>query len=62
MPNAVDAIILCGGAGLRLKSVTGDTPKSLASIGERPFLEILLSQLQRHGFDRVILAVGYQKS
>jgi mannose-1-phosphate guanylyltransferase len=62
MPNAVDAIILCGGAGLRLKSVTGDTPKSLASIGERPFLEILLSQLQRHGFENVILAVGYQKN
>jgi D-glycero-alpha-D-manno-heptose 1-phosphate guanylyltransferase len=61
MPNAVDAIIFCGGAGLRLKGVTGDTPKSLTSIGERPFLEILLRQLQRHGFDRVILAVGYQK-
>jgi len=60
MPNAADAIILCGGAGLRLKSVTGDAPKSLASIGKRPFLEILLSQLRRHGFDKVILAVGYQ--
>ena len=61
MPNAVDAIVLCGGAGLRLKSVTGDAPKSLAFIGKRPFLEILLSQLRRHGFDKVILAVGYQK-
>jgi NDP-sugar pyrophosphorylase family protein len=61
MPNAVDAIVLCGGAGLRLKSVTGDAPKSLAYIGERPFLAILLNQLQRYGSDRVILAVGYQK-
>jgi D-glycero-alpha-D-manno-heptose 1-phosphate guanylyltransferase len=61
MLNAVDAIVLCGGAGLRLRSVTGDGPKSLASIGDRPFLEILLSQLRRHGFQRVILAVGYQK-
>jgi len=61
MHNAVDAIILCGGAGLRLKSVTGDAPKSLASIGERPFLEILLRQLRRFGFQKVILAVGYQK-
>jgi len=60
MPNGADAIVLCGGAGLRLKSVTGDAPKSLAYIGERPFLEILLLQLQRHGFDEVILAVGYQ--
>jgi len=61
MPNAVDAIILCGGAGLRMKSVTGDAPKSLASIGKRPFLEILLSQLRRHGFDKATLAVGYRR-
>jgi len=31
----------------------------MASIGGRPFLEILLRQLQRHGFERVLLAVGY---
>jgi mannose-1-phosphate guanylyltransferase len=60
MPNAADAILLCGGAGLRLRSVTGDAPKSLASIGDRPFLELLLSQLRRHGFYRAILAVGYR--
>jgi NDP-sugar pyrophosphorylase family protein len=57
MPIVADAIVLCGGAGLRLRSVTGDGPKSLAKIGGRPFLEILLSQLSRHGFRRVILAV-----
>jgi len=61
MHGAPDAIVLCGGAGLRLRSVTGNAPKSLASIGGRPFLDILLSQLRRHGFQRVILAVGYQK-
>src|SRR5437667_8523550 len=61
MPSAVDAIVLCGGAGLRLRSVTGDAPKSLASIGGRPFLDILLNQLRRHGFQHVILAVGYQR-
>jgi len=61
MRSAPDAIVLCGGAGLRLRSVTGDAPKSLASIGGRPFLDILLSQLRRHGFQRVILAVGYEK-
>jgi len=61
MPSATDAIILCGGAGLRLRSVTGEAPKSLASIGGRPFLDILLSQLRRHGFQHVILAIGYQR-
>jgi mannose-1-phosphate guanylyltransferase len=60
MPSVPDAIVLCGGAGLRLRSVTGNAPKSLASIGSRPFLEILLSQLRRHDCRRAILAVGFQ--
>jgi NDP-sugar pyrophosphorylase family protein len=59
MPNVADAILLCGGAGLRLRSVTGKTPKALANIAGRPFLALVLSQLRRHGFQRVILAVGY---
>jgi NDP-sugar pyrophosphorylase family protein len=33
----------------------------MAHVAGRPFLELLLSQLQRHRFDRVILAVGYRK-
>ena len=61
MPSVTDAIVLCGGAGTRLKSVTGDAPKSLAAIGDRPFLDILINQLSRHGFKHVILAVGYQR-
>jgi len=61
MHNLPDAIILCGGAGLRLRSVTGIAPKSMSMIDGRPFLELLLRQLGRHRFQRVILAVGYQK-
>jgi len=61
MPSVTDAIVLCGGAGTRLRSVTGDAPKSLATIGDRPFLDILINQLRRYGFERVILAVGYQR-
>jgi mannose-1-phosphate guanylyltransferase len=54
-----DPIILCGGAGTRLRSVT-DSPKAMASIGNRPFLELLLCQLRRWGSNHVILAVGYR--
>jgi NDP-sugar pyrophosphorylase family protein len=61
MPSTADAILLCGGAGLRLRSVIGSTPKGLADVAGRPFLELLLRQLCRHGFERAILAVGYQK-
>jgi NDP-sugar pyrophosphorylase family protein len=61
MHNDTDAVLLCGGAGLRLRSVLGNAPKGLADVAGRPFLELLLRQLRRHGFERVILAVGYQK-
>src|SRR5271156_3211290 len=60
MPNMPDAVILCGGAGLRLKSITGDTPKPMARIAGRPFLELLLSQLKRYDFSHVVLSVGYK--
>jgi NDP-sugar pyrophosphorylase family protein len=53
--------LLCGGAGLRLKGVTGENPKVMACVAGRPFLEFLLRQLRRHGFRRAILAVGYRQ-
>jgi mannose-1-phosphate guanylyltransferase len=61
MLSALDVIVLCGGPGTRLKSVTGAAPKALASVSGRPFLEVLFRQLKRHGARRVILAVGYQR-
>jgi NDP-sugar pyrophosphorylase family protein len=61
MRRTIDAILLCGGSGLRLRGIIGDVPKAMASIGGHPFLEVLLKQLRRYGFQRVILAVGYQK-
>jgi len=60
MNNTPDVIVLCGGAGLRLRSVVADVPKAMARIGDRPFLELLLEKLDRSGFRRVILATGYQ--
>jgi NDP-sugar pyrophosphorylase family protein len=60
MARLPDAVILCGGAGLRLKTVTGDTPKPMANIAGRPFLELLLGQVKRCGFSRVVLSVGYK--
>jgi NDP-sugar pyrophosphorylase family protein len=61
MRNLPDAIVLCGGAGLRLRSVTGEAPKVMATVAGRPFLELLLRQLHRQAFSRVLMAVGYQK-
>lgn len=53
------AIVLAGGFGTRLQSVVSDVPKPMAPVGGRPFLEILLCHLERLGFDRVTMSVGY---
>jgi len=56
-----DAIILCGGKGERLQSITRGLPKSMVLIGETPFLDLLIKQLIGWKILRVILAVGYKK-
>jgi len=56
----VDAVVLCGGLGKRLRSVTGDNPKVMAAVEGRPFLDVLMEYLARQGFKRVILCTGYQ--
>jgi D-glycero-alpha-D-manno-heptose 1-phosphate guanylyltransferase len=57
----MEAIVLVGGFGKRLRSVVSDVPKPMALINGRPFLEILLIELKNKGFFRVILCVGYLK-
>jgi len=56
--DAVDAVILAGGLGTRIRGVLGDLPKVLAPINHRPFLDHLLDQLAGLGVGRAILALG----
>ena len=55
----MEAIVLAGGFGTRLKSAVPDVPKPMAPIGGRPFLELLLSSLRSKGITRAILSIGY---
>lgn len=59
--NKIDAVILCGGPGRRLGAITKDTPKPMAMIGNRPFLEILIRHVSSFGFNRFVLCAGYKK-
>lgn len=56
-----DVVILCGGLGTRLRPVVSDSPKVLAKIGEKTFLDILINNLLLYGFENIILSVGYMK-
>jgi D-glycero-alpha-D-manno-heptose 1-phosphate guanylyltransferase len=60
-PKNIDVLILCGGLGTRFRSVISDRPKSLAPIGGKPFLDILLSELHEYGFQRIVFCIGYMK-
>lgn len=57
----MQAIILAGGKGTRLKPYTTILPKPLMPVGEYPILEIILKQLKYYGVEEIIFAVGYLK-
>ena len=55
----IEAVVLVGGKGTRLKSVVSDRPKPMAEIAGKPFLEWILLGLQDRGVIRVVLCSGY---
>ena len=55
----MQAVILAGGKGTRMRPNTTVLPKPLMPIGDYPILEIILRQLRHAGVDHVILAVGH---
>lgn len=56
----MQALILAGGAGTRLRSVLEGLNKPMAPVVGKPFLEYLLLQLKKHEIDEVTLCVGYK--
>lgn len=57
----ITAIVLCGGLGTRLQSVSGGIPKPMVTVADRPFLEYVLDYLILQGVTKSVLAVSYQK-
>jgi len=51
--------ILAGGMGTRLKSVTGDLPKSMALLNGKPVLEYQIELCKQFGFKEIGLLVYY---
>ena len=56
----MEAIILAGGMGTRLKKIVPDLPKPMAPIKDKPFLAILIQNLKKLNFTSVIISVGYK--
>lgn len=56
----MEAIVLAGGLGTRLRAAVPDLPKPMAPVAGRPFLERLLDYWIAQGVTRFILSTGYR--
>ena len=55
----VDALIMAGGRGERLKPLTDTTPKPLLKIGDKPIIEHNIDRLRSFGIDDIWLSLRY---
>jgi mannose-1-phosphate guanylyltransferase len=55
----VQALVLAGGEGTRLRPLTYTTPKAVMPLAGRPFLSFMLDWLHGHGVDDVVLSCGF---
>ncbi len=56
----MEAIVLAGGLGTRLKDIICDIPKPMAPVRRIPFLKYLLDYLENEKIRKVIMSVGYK--
>jgi mannose-1-phosphate guanylyltransferase len=55
----MQAVILVGGEGTRLRPLTSTVPKPVVPLVDRPFIVYMLEWLKHHGVDDVILSCGF---
>jgi len=56
----VQAVVLVGGLGTRLRPLTADTPKQMLPVVDRPMIEHVVAHLAGHGVTRVVLSLGFR--
>jgi len=59
-PSELDAVILCGGLGTRLREETEFKPKPMVEIGGRPILWHIMRRYHKFGVRRFVLCLGYK--
>jgi mannose-1-phosphate guanylyltransferase len=55
----MQAVILVGGEGTRLRPLTSTVPKPVVPLVDRPFISFMLEWLGQHGVDDVIMSCGF---
>lgn len=55
----MQAVILAGGKGTRLRPFTTSLPKPLVPVGDHPIIEVVLRQLKHFNFKEAIISTGH---
>ena len=55
------AVILVGGAGLRMRPFTEDMPKCMIPLQGKPLIHWIISWLKGYGFKHIVMGVAYHK-
>ncbi len=55
----MQALILAGGEGTRLRPLTTKVAKPVVPLANRPFISYMLDWLEHHGFDDVVMSCGF---
>ena len=58
----MQAVILVGGEGTRLRPLTSTVPKPVVPLVDRPFIAYMLEWLARHGVDDVVVCSGFMST
>ena len=58
----MQALILAGGEGTRLRPLTSTVPKPVVPLVDRPFIVFMLEWLRSHGVDDVVMSCGHLAS
>ena len=54
----MDALLMCGGEGTRLRQAVGDTEKPLVTVGSRPMVDRVVDGLEASQVETVVAAVS----
>ena len=56
----LQAVIMAGGSGTRLRPLTDDTPKPMLTVGDRPLMELMIEQLRQVGIRQVNISTFHK--
>src|SRR4051794_36969914 len=58
----MQALILAGGEGTRLRPLTTTVPKPVVPLVDRPFIAFMLDWLRSHGVEDIVISCGHMAS